>query len=105
MLSLQKTGEEGRTGSAWKRGRWRGGGERGGEQGREKAQTMYTHMNKFLKIYLILKKNFVHLRSSRELVILLFFVAVVSLRGFGSIPILSSLCNNLRTIDARPLMI
>jgi hypothetical protein len=37
-----KVGEkEGRTGSAWKRG-----GLGGEKQGREVAQTMYTHMNK-----------------------------------------------------------
>jgi hypothetical protein len=49
-LLFNKTGEEGRTGSAWKRGGW-GGKERGGEegegQGGEIAQTMYAHMNKF----------------------------------------------------------
>jgi hypothetical protein len=40
---INKIGEEGRTGSAWKRG---GGG--GGDEGQrgEMAQTMYAHMNK-----------------------------------------------------------
>jgi hypothetical protein len=39
---FKKIGEEGRTGSAWKR---RGWGRRT-EQGGEMAQTMYAHMNK-----------------------------------------------------------
>jgi hypothetical protein len=43
-LLFNKIGEEGRTGSAWKRGGW--GVEGGvGEQGEEMAQTMYAHMN------------------------------------------------------------
>jgi hypothetical protein len=40
---FNKTGEEGRAGSAWKQGGW-GKRERG--QGGEMAQTMYTHVNK-----------------------------------------------------------
>jgi hypothetical protein len=39
MSSLQKIGEKGRIGSAWKRGRV------GGQEG-EMAQTMYAHLNK-----------------------------------------------------------
>jgi hypothetical protein len=42
---FNKIGEKSRTGSAWKGRKWRG--ERaGGDQGEEKAQTMYAHMNK-----------------------------------------------------------
>jgi hypothetical protein len=42
---FNKIGEEGRTGSAWKRGVW--GGEEGGRgQLGEMTQTMYAHMNK-----------------------------------------------------------
>jgi hypothetical protein len=37
FLLFNKTGEEGRTGSAWKRGRWSGGKGEGGEQGGEMA--------------------------------------------------------------------
>jgi hypothetical protein len=43
-LLFNKIGEEGRTASAWKRGRWGGeaggGGKDGGRKGREMAQTM-----------------------------------------------------------------
>jgi hypothetical protein len=44
-LLFNKIREEGRIGSAWKRGGW---GEREGAKGRgeEMAQTMYTYMNK-----------------------------------------------------------
>jgi hypothetical protein len=42
MSSLNKIGEEVRTGSAWKQVEWGGGGG----QGEEMAQTMYAHMNK-----------------------------------------------------------
>jgi hypothetical protein len=44
-LLFNKIGEEGRTGSAWKRGGWgrEGGGRR---QGREMSQTMHACMNK-----------------------------------------------------------
>jgi hypothetical protein len=43
-LLFNKIGEEGRTGSAWKRGGWQG--EKGVGMGEEMAQTMYVHMNK-----------------------------------------------------------
>jgi hypothetical protein len=47
-LLFNKIGEKGRMGSAWKRGG--GGGEGGGGgQGGETAQTMYAHMNKWIK--------------------------------------------------------
>jgi hypothetical protein len=42
---FKKTGEEGRTGSAWKRGE-EVEEVRGGRQEGEMAQTMYTHRNK-----------------------------------------------------------
>jgi hypothetical protein len=45
MSTLNKSGEKGRTGSAWKRGGW-GGEGRGRKQGGEMAPTMYVHMNK-----------------------------------------------------------
>jgi hypothetical protein len=51
-LLFNKIGEEGRTGSAWKRRDWRGeGGSKGGGggQGGEMAQTVYAHMNKLIK--------------------------------------------------------
>jgi hypothetical protein len=44
---FNKIGEEDRTGSAWKRGGWGGEGGRQG-QGGGMAQTMYTHMNKYI---------------------------------------------------------
>jgi hypothetical protein len=42
-LLLNKIRKKGKTGSAWKRGRW---GEKGGGRGEEMAQTTYAHMNK-----------------------------------------------------------
>jgi hypothetical protein len=44
-LLFNKIGEKGRTGSAWKKGRWREDGQSGGKGG-EMAQTMYANMNK-----------------------------------------------------------
>jgi hypothetical protein len=44
-LLFNKIGEEGRTGSAWKRGGWGKGGQ---GQGEEMTQIMYTHMNKYI---------------------------------------------------------
>jgi hypothetical protein len=45
-LLFIKTGEKGRTGSAWKQGGREGGGR---EQRGEMAQTVYAQMNKFFK--------------------------------------------------------
>jgi hypothetical protein len=46
-LFFNKTGEEGRTGSARKQRGWEGGLKGGGrKQRREMAQTMHAHMNK-----------------------------------------------------------
>jgi hypothetical protein len=48
-LLFNKIGEEGRTGSAWKQGKWKGGREwkiGGRGAGGRMAQTMYAHMNK-----------------------------------------------------------
>jgi hypothetical protein len=47
-LLFSKIGEEGRTGLAWKQGRWGGEGEGRGQWG-EMTQTMYAHMNKKIK--------------------------------------------------------
>jgi hypothetical protein len=45
---FNKIGEEGRIGSAWKRGRWEGEGGIGRGQRGEMAQTMFAHMNKLI---------------------------------------------------------
>lgn len=42
MCTIQHYWENGRTGFAWKQGRWGGAGG-GGEQGVEMAQSMYAH--------------------------------------------------------------
>jgi hypothetical protein len=42
-LLFNKIGDKGRTGSAWKQGKWEGEGV-GGGQGGEMTQTMYAYM-------------------------------------------------------------
>jgi hypothetical protein len=52
---LNKIGEEGRTGSAWKQGS--GGKREWVGAGREMAQTMYAHMNKLINFFKCPKRS------------------------------------------------
>jgi hypothetical protein len=75
-LLYHKIGEEGRTGSAWKQGGCREGG-----QGGEMAQTMYAHLNKWIKNFKTKARSDKVKEWARNITLLNFQLFLLGVRG------------------------